>query len=341
MRHAHLLLFLAGCATTPTLQAGPSAAAQLDEDQLKARSHAFLAAVDRYDRPAFAAAVGPAFTCFRKTRFYGAAFLGDGLTAAAGRHAPPRSRAFTEERAFLGGEVAVFVGASHLHTPAEEGAPAADGDGWDTLVWARDGGGWKVAHWQWQQGGLEAERDAWNEVYRQATGFEHRPNRLLVEAVRGVRPGAALDVATGEGRNALFLAAQGWRVTGVDVSDVGLRMARRRAEAERLPLETVEADIDTWDFGRERWDLVTLIYAGNDERQVERCKASLKPGGLLVVEFFLKDATAGTGIGGFGRGELARLVGDSFVILRDEVVEDVADWGLRRVPLVRFVARKR
>jgi 2-polyprenyl-3-methyl-5-hydroxy-6-metoxy-1,4-benzoquinol methylase len=56
-------------------------------------------------------------------------------------------------------------------------------------------------------------------------GFEKQPNRLLVDAVAKRKPGRALDVAMGQGRNALYLASRGWKVTGVNFSDEGVRAA--------------------------------------------------------------------------------------------------------------------
>ncbi|MFD0328131.1 methyltransferase domain-containing protein [Streptacidiphilus monticola] len=57
------------------------------------------------------------------------------------------------------------------------------------------------------------------------------PNRFVAEELAGLTPGRALDLAAGEGRNALWLAEQGWRVDAVDWSAVGLDKARRAAAA--------------------------------------------------------------------------------------------------------------
>src|SRR5205085_5413646 len=148
-------------------------------------------------------------------------------------------------------------------------------------VWVREGETWKVAHWQVEE--EPSPRDEWNEAFRRSIGFNREPNRLLVEAVKGRKPGRALDVAMGQGRNALYLASQGWKVTGVDISDEGLRIARDQARAKKLALDTIEADVDKWDFGTNRWDLVTLIYAGSDNARLAKIKPCLKQGGLVIV----------------------------------------------------------
>ena len=98
------------------------------------------------------------------------------------------------------------------------------------------------------------------------------------------------------------------------------------------------ADINEYDFGVERWDLVTMIYAGDDARWLKRIKASVRLGGLVVVEYFKKKS--GEVGRGFGPGQLAALF-SGWEILRNEVVQAKADWGQRETELVRFVARAR
>ena len=121
----------------------------------------------------------------------------------------------------------------------------------------------------------------WNDQYRRGVGFRKEPNRLLVRAAEGVAPGKALDLAMGQGRNALHLASRGWKVTGVDISDEGIRQARAAAAERNLVLDAVLSDVNDHDFGTARWDLVTMIYAGADPGWIERAKVNLKPGGLV------------------------------------------------------------
>ena len=112
--------------------------------------------------------------------------------------------------------------------------------------------------------------------------FRVTPSVWLVNCVKDVRPGKALDLGLGSGRNSLFLRRQGWDVTGVDQSESGIAQARMQAESEGLTYKTIAADIDTWDFGREQWDLIAAIY-GPDPRWAGRIHEALKPGGLLVA----------------------------------------------------------
>ncbi len=180
------------------------------------------------------------------------------------------------------------------------------------------------------------EGEFYDKIYAEGPRFNPDPNRLLVEAAGMRTPGAALDVGMGQGRNAVFLAKHGWKVTGFDVSKVGLEQARAAARRLRLPLETVLAGDEQFDFGRERWDMIVIIYA-LEKRSVRRAREALRAGGLLVVESGRK---IGKGLPfEYEPGELKRLL-TGFRIHKYEEVEDVADWDLKRGPLVRAIAQR-
>jgi 2-polyprenyl-3-methyl-5-hydroxy-6-metoxy-1,4-benzoquinol methylase len=103
-------------------------------------------------------------------------------------------------------------------------------------------------------------REVWNEVFTKRQGSEFPHNKFLAETIKGRKPGSALDIGMGEGRNALFLATQGWEVTGFDISDVGVQLAREAAQKRGLKLDTLVDDVDRFDYGRQRWDLVVGMY---------------------------------------------------------------------------------
>ena len=250
------------------------------------------------------------------------------------------SRAWEEERVRVHGDSAVFTGKASERQGGNDAKGGYKFAGWYLLEWVRRGDAWQVRVWTWQRAGEQSMRDTWNEIYRNGLGFERKPNRLLVETVKGKKPGTALDVAMGQGRNALHLAAAGWKVTGIDFSDEGLRIAREEAARRKLPLEAINVNIDEYDFGKDRWDLVTMIYATEKVAWIEKIKPALRPGGLFVVEYFAQDPDD-PGDGGFAPGQLAKLFASGFEILRDEVVEDAPDWALDHARLVRFVAKKR
>ncbi|PWI42145.1 bifunctional NAD(P)/FAD-dependent oxidoreductase/class I SAM-dependent methyltransferase [Streptomyces sp. ICBB 8177] len=114
------------------------------------------------------------------------------------------------------------------------------------------------------------------------------PNGTLVREVTALAPGRALDVGTGEGADALWLAEHGWKVTATDIS--GNALARVRAEAERrgLTVDLVRGDAnDPAPFGTETFDLVSLQYGSfkrtPDQRGLRSLLAAVAPGGTLLV----------------------------------------------------------
>ena len=114
------------------------------------------------------------------------------------------------------------------------------------------------------------------------------PNGTLVHEVTALAPGRALDVGTGEGADALWLAEHGWKVTATDIS--GNALARVRAEAERrgLAVNLVRSDAnDPAPFGTETFDLVSLQYGSfkrtPDQRGLRSLLAAVAPGGTVLV----------------------------------------------------------
>ena len=132
-----------------------------------------------------------------------------------------------------------------------------------------------------------AETD-WDARYaRKELVWTAEPNRRFAAEAAGLSPGRALDLACGEGRNAVWLAEGGWRVTGVDFSSVGLAKARDLAVARGVEVEWVHADLLAWEPEPHAFDLVAVIYlqVPHDELAVALGRASeaLAPGGTLFV----------------------------------------------------------
>jgi SAM-dependent methyltransferase len=145
----------------------------------------------------------------------------------------------------------------------------------------------------------------WDERYAGADlVWSSTPNQFVAAELADLRPGRALDVACGEGRNALWLAERGWRVTAVDFSRVALE--KGRALQDRLPdggdlhVDWVRGDVLTYDIGRASYDLVVLAYLQlvADERRtaVRRAFGSLRPGGtFFLVAHDATNLAEGTG----------------------------------------------
>lgn len=171
--------------------------------------------------------------------------------------------------------------------------------------------------------------------------FNTKPNAFLVEMVKGRKPGAALDVGMGQGRNATWLAQQGWDVTGFDPADKAVALARENAEKSGVKLKTEIKGLEDFDFGERRWDLILLSYVGGREK-ADVFQRALKPAGVLVIEGFHRDATKAARIGGgvvFDTGELPPLFPQLRVVRYEEPVAD-ADFGQIRVRLVRYCGER-
>jgi SAM-dependent methyltransferase len=112
------------------------------------------------------------------------------------------------------------------------------------------------------------------------------PNRFLVEELGGLPPGRALDLACGEGRNAVWLARRGWDVTGVDFSGVAIGKARRMADEAGVAARFVRADLADHVPEPGSADLVALMYLQVPEplrtAVLGRAAAALRPGGTLL-----------------------------------------------------------
>jgi tellurite methyltransferase len=129
----------------------------------------------------------------------------------------------------------------------------------------------------------------WDERYREGRGMPDEPSALLVQN-RALLPegGRALDIAMGSGRNALYLASLGFRVTGVDVSTVAVELCREKAARLGLAVEAIVADLEDHRLPMDTYDLIINFH------YLQRSLAgpiprALRRGGLLIFESFTID----------------------------------------------------
>jgi tellurite methyltransferase len=127
----------------------------------------------------------------------------------------------------------------------------------------------------------------WDERYRSGDrakeDLEPSPNPLLVATAARLAPGKALDLACGTGRNAIWLAEHGWRVTAVDGSQAAIELLRKRADERGVSLQIHVADLENGEFRIKpnAWDLIAMCFYLQSSL-FETAKLGVKPGGVVL-----------------------------------------------------------
>ncbi len=188
---------------------------------------------------------------------------------------------------------------------------------------------------------MKAERAKWEAKYRSGEySHDGPPSGLLRRWLPDLPRGRALDVATGLGRNALYLAQAGYRVDAIDVSPVALREAARRARQKRLRVRWIEADLDTYRLPKARYDVIVNAFFLK-RRLLGALKSAIKPGGVLILETHLERSKPDGGPSGgknrLRRGELRRRFRGWDVL---DLEEGLFREGGRAWLLGRIVARR-
>ena len=165
----------------------------------------------------------------------------------------------------------------------------------------------------------------WDERFRRGEYPEEPdPSPVLERYVESFPDGRALDVATGTGRNALFLAEWGYEVDAMDKSTEGLKIARRNAESRGVDanVNPIRADATEYDFPESTYDVVTVSFYRTLDRLGD-LKEALRPGGVLFYQHHLRtsdpvDAGPSTDRYRFRSNELLRACLDLTVLRYDE-----------------------
>jgi cyclopropane fatty-acyl-phospholipid synthase-like methyltransferase len=127
------------------------------------------------------------------------------------------------------------------------------------------------------------------------------PNNFLEENVSFIPKGKLLSLAEGEGRNAVFLAKQGFTVTAVDASRVGLEKAKKLAQENKVTIDFVHADLEQYLIGENQWDGIVSIFCPLPsvarKKLHKKVVAGLKKNGVFLLEAYtpqqLKHGTGG------------------------------------------------
>ena len=199
---------------------------------------------------------------------------------------------------------------------------------------------------------IEKNRKRWNNslVHDTTYVFNKKPNALLVETVKGKKTGRALDIGMGQGRNSIFLAQQGWKVTGFDIADEAVNVALQEAKKRNVQIEARVVPEQLFDFGTDQWDLVVHVYEGClDETTMNKIVKSMTKGGLFVFEFFHLDAGKEMGRENFGctSANVKDIVDKtkSFNILLYKEADGMSDYDahekIKARKLIKLVAQKK
>jgi SAM-dependent methyltransferase len=193
----------------------------------------------------------------------------------------------------------------------------------------------------------------WDERYStEEYAYGTNPNEFLVGKFSYIPKGKVLSLAEGEGRNAVFLAKQGYAVTAVDASLAGLNKARRLAEENDVVIEFIHADLADYDLGENKWDGIVSIFcplpSSLRKELYQRVIAGLKQNGVFLLEAYTPDQLKhGTGGGNSVdvmqseqslRFELAGLKFKHLTELERNVIEGVYHTGIGSV--VQAIATK-
>lgn len=128
----------------------------------------------------------------------------------------------------------------------------------------------------------------WDQRYRskqrRSEDFDAPPTPLLIETARRLNVGKALDLACGTGRNALWLAAQGWKVTAIDAAPSAIETLRNQASQLRIHVDAQQANLERGEYRIEdsSWDLIAMCYYLQRDL-FEPAKQGIVPGGLLLA----------------------------------------------------------
>ena len=194
-----------------------------------------------------------------------------------------------------------------------------------------------------------SRQEIWDERHAAREPIEsHKPDPTLAVVAGGLAPGRAIDLAAGDGRNAIWLAAHGWDVTAVDFSGVAIERATAAGRAANVTVRWIHADLLDWRPEPRSFDLVALMFlhlpAAEREGIYAHAADAVAAGGvLLVVGHDRSNLTDGTGGPQdpdvlFTAGEIASVLA-GFEIQRADAVGRDLDDGRRAIDAV-LVARR-
>lgn len=167
---------------------------------------------------------------------------------------------------------------------------------------------------------IEQDRAHWDQYYAKTETyvFGREPAKILIEHIEILPIGRVLDIAMGEGRNAVYLAKKGFIVDGVDLSETALRKARRLARENRVNVNFYNADLNHYTIPPEKYEVILNIDYLQRNLFVQ-IKRGLKRGGIVVFENHTLDQLQNPGSEGLRR---------DFLLKKGELKESFADFKI-------------
>jgi tellurite methyltransferase len=190
---------------------------------------------------------------------------------------------------------------------------------------------------------MKEDQKRWDERYqKRKLDLNQGANTILKKYLCLLPKGKALDLAAGEGRNAVFLAEHGFEAEAVDISRLAISRAKKLARARGIRIEAMAADLDAYPIPEGKYGVILNFYF-LDRRLIPRIKRGLKKGGMVVFETYTVEQKK-LGTGGPGQtqyllkpNELLRLFREFHVLFYREGV--FREGGKRRA-IASLIARK-
>lgn len=133
---------------------------------------------------------------------------------------------------------------------------------------------------------MESDKKRWDSRFKgKEFAFGKEPNPFLKNYIHLLPKGKALDIASGEGRNAVFLAQHGFDVDAVDISERGLKKSRKLAREKGVRINTYLVDLDQYQIEKEKYDLIANFYFLR-RSLIPKIKKGLKKGGKVIFETY-------------------------------------------------------
>lgn len=181
--------------------------------------------------------------------------------------------------------------------------------------------------------------EQWNERYRAGEQLFQEPSPLVTRFSSGLKPGRALDLASGAGRNSLYLAERGWQVEAVDGSALAIDILRDRAREKNLSVDARVADLESSEYEIEpnTYHLICDCYY-LQRSLIPKMQAGVRPGGIILAIVHLTDAVEPRGTPTRARAGELRALFTGWKILHE--YEGKSNEACHRRPVAELVARK-